>query len=203
MALLSDWVLLFTALGTSPLVLLPFLSDVVYLPVANGTLEWPIAFELLIVYLTEIEKNPDQWNLANVFSKSGAFDARRAEAELMARAHFPSHCFRTAGGARGKSNVDTPSGTFDLAKILQHNSTCKRGCVAWNNGVDHKAEHVDSNGRCKFAHACNQWVTDKGKGGQWGRRGRKRRRRRRGLPDRHHKPYTHPGQQPYPWICNE
>jgi len=50
-------------MGTSPLILLPFLADVVYIPLSNGSLEWPVAFELLLIYLKEIEKNPEAWNM--------------------------------------------------------------------------------------------------------------------------------------------
>ena len=78
-ALLNDWVLFFLALGTSPVVLMPFLADVVYIPIADGTLDWPVAFELLVIYLQEIEKNPDAWNLVNIYAKSGAIDVRRTQ----------------------------------------------------------------------------------------------------------------------------
>ena len=170
-ALLNDWVLFLLALGTSPLVLLPFLADVVYIPLSDGTLEWPVAFELLVIYLQEIERNPDVWNLGNIYSKSGAIDVRRSDAEVIAFERYPSHCFRSSGGTRGKSrlgNGDSHSGRHntDLSNVVKHNGASKKGCVAWNLSSDHKAEHVDANGRCKFAHRCNQWVTDKGPNGQ-------------------------------------
>ena len=172
-ALLNDWVLFSLALGTSPLVMLPFLSDVVYIPVAEGVLEWPVAFELLLIYLSEIEKNPDAWNMANVYAKSGAIDVRRAQAEVMARARYPAAFFRARGGNLGKSRVTediAASGlngaTIDYGRITKHNTSCKKGCHAWNNGVNHLPVHVDANGRCKFFHGCDQWVSDKGPGGQ-------------------------------------
>ena len=173
-ALLNDWVLFSLALGTSPLVMLPFLSDVVYIPVAEGVLEWPVAFELLLIYLNEIERNPDVWNMANVFAKSGAIDVRRAQADLMARARYPATSFRARGGNPGKSRITddalasglNANGGVDLSRITKHNTTCKRGCHAWNNCIDHLSTHVDANGRCKYFHGCNQWVSDKGPGGQ-------------------------------------
>ena len=170
-ALLNDWVLFFLALGSSPLILLPFLADVVYIPLSDGTLEWPVAFELLVIYLQEIEKNPDVWNLANIYSKSGAIDVRRSEAEVIAFERYPSHCFRSSGGTRGKSRLgggDQNGGLAhtDLSNVVKHNGSSKKGCIAWNINTEHKAEHVDANGRCKFAHRCNQWVTDKGPNGQ-------------------------------------
>ena len=163
-ALLNDWTLFLLALGTSPLVLLPFLADVVFTPLSNGALEWPVAFELLIIYLQEIEKNPDTWNLANVYAKSGAIDVRRAEAIVLARAHYAAGCFRARGGNPGL--VTPGGGAIDLSNITKFTSTSKRGCVAWNNGVAHRQDHLDSSGRCRFLHACNHWVKDKGKNGQ-------------------------------------
>jgi hypothetical protein len=163
-ALLNDWTLFLLALGTSPLVLLPFLADVVFTPLSNGALEWPVAFELLIIYLQEIEKNPDTWNLANVYAKSGAIDVRRAEAIVLARAHYAAGCFRARGGNPGL--VSPGGGAIDLSNITKFTSTSKRGCVAWNNGVAHRQDHLDSSGRCRFLHACNHWVKDKGKNGQ-------------------------------------
>jgi hypothetical protein len=165
-ALLNDWALFLLALGTSPLVLLPFLADVVYIPLSNGALDWPVAFELLIIYLQEIEKNPDTWNLANVYSKSGAIDVRRAEATVLARAHYAAHCFRARGGIPGTVKTGPGAGNIDLSNVTKFNSTSKRGCVAWNNGVAHQQVHLDSSGRCKFLHACNHWVKNKGKNGQ-------------------------------------
>lgn len=172
-ALLNDWVLFSLALGTSPLVMLPFLSDVVYIPVAEGVLEWPVAFELLLIYLNEIEKSPDTWNMANVFAKSGAIDVRRAQADVMARSRYPAAFFRARGGNLGKSRITediTASGvngaTIDYGRISKHNTSSKKGCHAWNNGVPHLPAHVDANGRCKFLHGCDQWVSDKGPGGQ-------------------------------------
>ena len=163
MMLLNDFVLFLAATGiASPLLVCPFLSDVVFIPVCDGTLDWPVAFELLIIYLREIERTPEVWHLGNVYAKSGAIDVRRAEATSLAKARYPANCFRSLGGSPG--TVGGAKG--DLDKVTTFNSSSKRGCVAWNNGVRHEPDHVDANGRCKFFHGCNQWVTDKGKNGQ-------------------------------------
>ena len=46
------------------------------------------------------------------------------------------------------------------------NPSAKTGCTAWNDGKPHLAKNVDANGHCLFRHACCQFVSDKGKGGQ-------------------------------------
>jgi len=163
MLLLNDFVLVCTAVGiATPLVLCPFLADVVYIPVSEGVLDWPVAFELLLIYLQEVDRHPDQWSLATIYAGSGAIDVRRKEASAIAKARYPASFFRAHGGNPGGGNP----GAKKLDNVEQFNATSKRGCTAWNNGTAHDASSVDANGRCKFRHACNQWVTDKGKGGQ-------------------------------------
>ena len=161
MMLLNDFTLCCAALGVAtPLVLCPFLADVVYTPILDGALDWPVAFELLVLYLQEIERQPDHWTLVNVYGQSGAIDVRRKEATTIAKARYPASCFRAPGGNPGIV------GKKPVGEVKEFNSASKRGCVAWNNNTPHEAKHLDSNGRCKFNHACNQWVTDKGKNGQ-------------------------------------
>ena len=158
MMLLNDFTLCCAALGVAtPLVLCPFLADVVFTPILDGALEWPVAFELLVLYLQEIERQPDHWTLVNVYGRSGAIDVRRKEATTIAKARYPPACFRVPGGNPGSV------GKKPVGEVKEFNSSSKRGCIAWNNNSPHEAKHLDSNGRCKFNHACNQWVTDKGK----------------------------------------
>ena len=103
--------------------------------------------------------------MGNIFAKSGGIDVRRAEAEVMAKERYTSHCFR----GRGRNPLNPPNGgrdPVDLSNITKHNTTCTKACAAWNFGNDHQRKHVDANGRCRYKHACMQWVTDKGKDGQ-------------------------------------
>ena len=130
---------------------------------SDGVLEWPIAFELLLIYLQEVDRQPDRWSLGTIYAGSGAIDVRRKEAAAIAKARYSPSFFRSNGGSPG---ITTGAGGKKLENIDLFNATSKRGCTAWNNGTAHDASTVDANGRCKFRHACNQWVTDKGKGGQ-------------------------------------
>ena len=50
--------------------------------------------------------------------------------------------------------------------IRGDNKSSSKGCVSWNLGKPHQAKHVDDSGMCRFRHACDQFVSDKGPGGQ-------------------------------------
>ena len=149
----------------------PFLDDVVYQPLLAGAISWPVAFELLLLYLRMIESEPQEWNITNVFSKSGGMDSKRKEATEAASNHFPASFFRTLRGdprERGPG-ADIKQDDKDkkhIGAVNLFNETGNRGCTAWNSGRPHLAKHVDANGRCKFVHGCDQYVTDKGPGGQ-------------------------------------
>ena len=170
-ALLNHFVLVAHATGVaSPIVLLPFLDDVVWEPLRIGVLSWPVAFELLLVYLHLVESE-SRWSLSTVFHGSGGVDAKRAEAEAMATGKYPSDAFRTHGGkpeprTRLGDDDKTKGGDAPYVGNVQHNPNATRGCAAHNNGTPHLKKHVGAGGLCNFFHGCDQYVTDKGPGGQ-------------------------------------
>ena len=170
-ALLNHFVLVAHATGVaSPVVLLPFLDDVVWEPLRICLFPWPVAFELLLVYLHLVEGD-SRWTLSNVFHGSGGIDAKRAEAESMASGKYPADAFRAHGG---KPEPRTGPGDDDKKKggdavyvgTVEHNPNATRGCAAFNNGTTHLKKHVGAGGLCNFFHGCDQFVTDKGPGGQ-------------------------------------
>ena len=59
-----------------------------------------------------------------------------------------------------------------IAAVQQWNGEDTPGstllCVAFNEGIEHKDSNLKPDGTCRFAHRCNQWVTDKGPGGVCG-----------------------------------
>ena len=60
MSLLNLTMLVASATGVaSVLALAPFLDDVIYEPLRTGEVPWPVAFELMILYLRMIEKSPE------------------------------------------------------------------------------------------------------------------------------------------------
>ena len=175
-ALLHNFVLVCTATGLANIVALsPFIDEVVYEPLRIGSLTWPVAFELLVLYLRFVENNPDQWNIANVYHGSGGIDAKRREATLAAAGQYPAAVLRATGGNAAPAAAPTPGGGGDAAgggepkwykgDPKSDNPASTMGCTAWNNGGKHKAAAV-KDGVCQYKHVCNQWVTDKGKNGQ-------------------------------------
>ena len=169
-ALLHQFQLVVVTAGLANLLAMgPFLEDVVYDQVRTNTLDWPTAFELLIIYLRMVENDPISYRIGNVVSKSGAMDTRTAEAYNMARGLYPAAFFR---GRRGEPRdvIDNKSvagkGGEYKGKIKGDTSSSTKGCTAWNLGGPHLAKFVDASGICRFKHACDQFVTDKGPGGQ-------------------------------------
>ena len=99
-ALLNSFVLVCSATGiANSLVLTPFLDEVIYEPTRLGVLHWAEAFELLIIYLRMLENEPHLWAMKDIVAKSGALDARRAEAKSTAVRFYPAAFFR---GPRGE-----------------------------------------------------------------------------------------------------
>ena len=172
MSLLNMWALACIATGVSnPVGLLIFLEDVVYEPVRSHTCVWPVAFESMILYLRMVESSTS-YALATVRDRSGGIDAIRDEATAIAREQYAATFFRPLGGnpkdehnlGGGKKGADVFKGS-----LKGDTPTSTRGCVAWNMGTPHLAKHVGPDGKCQFKHGiCDQFVTDKGKGGQCG-----------------------------------
>ena len=171
MSLLNMWTLACISTGvSSPVGLLIFLEDVVCEPTRSQTCPWPIAFECMVLYLRMVEASTS-YALATVKEKSGGIDAIRGEAAAIAYDHYPAEFFRSLGGnpkdvipPGGKKGADVFKGS-----IKGDTPTSTKGCVSWNMGTPHLAKHVGADGRCMFKHGvCDQFVTDKGKGGQCG-----------------------------------
>ena len=171
-SLLHQFLMVSVCSGLSTIMAMaPFLDDVVYEPIRTGQLEWPVAFELMICYLRMIENDPGRWKISDIVFNAGGMDTKRAEATNLAKGLYPVSCFRTHGGIPGKTRTgdeEPTKGAKETFKgtITGFDSTRERGCAAWNNGSLHLAKHVDANGKCKFNHVCDQFVTDKGPGGQ-------------------------------------
>ena len=169
-ALLHQFQMVAIATGLTNLMSIgPFLEDVVYEPVRLRVLDWPVAFELMIVYLRMVENDPTQWRLSNVVASSGGMDAKRAEAASIAHGLYPPSLFRRPRGEPRdvSDNNGAKDGKFYKGEVKGDQSSCNKGCTAWNLGNKHLAKHVDANtGICRFRHACDQYVTDKGSGGQ-------------------------------------
>ena len=152
---------------TNSLAILPFLEDCIYDPVRAGVLPWFVAFELMILYLKLVEEHPSIYGLANVISASGGLDAKRKEARISATSNYPRAFFRTPGGNPGTSGIeeDSPLNNTNKVVVTSFDQNATRCCTAWNKGIEHLQRNV-VNGKCKYYHGCEQFVSDKGPGGQ-------------------------------------
>jgi hypothetical protein len=146
----------------------PFLEEVVYEPVRSSSVEWMVAFESLILYLRLIENGTGRYNITNVVHTAGGIDSLRAQALVSAKEHFPAAFFRPLGGnPKPGDGLSAGKGSEVYSGIVKGTRpTASKGCASWNLGMPHLAKNVDSNGFCSFLHKCDQYVSDKGPGGQ-------------------------------------
>ena len=147
MARLNFWVMLCHALGlANVLISAAFLEDVVYGPLRKGK-DWKVVHELLVVYLRSIADH-EKYTLFNIF-ETGGQDTKWREAEASMAANFR--------GTRGDP-ADKP-GTI---KKLSWNCACtgsiNKPCISFNLKKDHIDAAIE-NGKCKYVHSCDAWVT--------------------------------------------
>ena len=129
--LIHKFQLVVVSTGLSNLLsLAPFLDDVIYEPIRTGTLAWPVAFELMILYLRKVENNPSEYRLGNVVGKCGAMDMMAKSASVMAEGLYPAKFFRPGRGEprdvddkdkdkkKDKKEVYTFTSSTDAYKIL-------------------------------------------------------------------------------------
>ena len=176
-SVLNAFALCCHALGVATFLTIgPFLEDVFYEPVRSGVVPWPVAFECIILYLRMIEASPGEYTLGNVVHKAGGLDSIRAQAVPIAEANFPTSVFSPAatffrpfgGNPTPKGGLSSPTSGSDVFRgtVRGDAAGAAKGCTSWNLGKPHLAKNVDDSGLCRFKHACDQFVTDKGPGGQ-------------------------------------
>jgi hypothetical protein len=80
-----------------------------------------------------------------------------ARARLQAAAHFPVVKEEEAEekGLKGRESSTAWTGAF--------NKSATQFCHAFAFGKLHMANQLDNQGKCKFLHACDRWVTGGGK----------------------------------------
>jgi len=153
------FIMLIVALGMASYTIVgKFLDDVVY-SVIRMRENWKVAHELLLLYIREIDLDPLRtMHMGNVFRRGGQ-DTLLSEARRNAAAFF------RAGG--GILQLEGANDTFKETKTIKLNSgsddLSKRPCADFNAGRPCKKLKAD--GTCVFAHACNQFVSDKGPNG--------------------------------------
>ena len=150
-----------------------FIDEVVFHSVMDKGMDWRVAFELLLVYLDDIHRNPGA-NVSSVL-RAGGEDHRvdRAHREAAriygAAAFFRPRAGTGAGGVAITTNIN--GGVTQWNNKFQPASSKVRACPVFN-GVDPAAGHtrdvLKSDGTCKFKHVCNHWVSDAGPYGRCG-----------------------------------
>ena len=124
-----------------------------------------MAYCLLLVYIEKVETSPlTTLNLSNVFDQ-GSQDTLMQHAKQRARVEFGNHIFRSdpagsgGGSESGGSGAKTWNGGFNRDKAAAP-------CITFNLGrTKHPANCLNERGVCRFAHVCDHYVSDKGKGG--------------------------------------
>ena len=141
-----------------------FLDEVIHEPLRMEVIQWPVAFECMILYLRMVEAHGSTYHIATVVYSCGGLDAIRQEATTIAHDRFGAAFFRTLGG-KPRAGLPTPTDGFD-GKVKGDNPSSTKPCASWNMDKKHLLKHVDSDGKCKFKHGiCDQFVSDKGPGG--------------------------------------
>ena len=159
--LLNMWILVCQATGVATcLTLSSFVDEVVFQPVADQVYPWQVAFEVAVAYLMKAEASDGVYEIGTIREKMGGIDAIRTAAEAKAKEEHGSKFFRTPGGNPGTSSQPRESD-------IKGNPSSKKGCACWNLGTPHSAKHLDTNGKCKFCHACDHWIDEKDENGNY------------------------------------
>ena len=143
-------------------VLMVFIENVVHKSMRDFHLTWEMTHELFMIYLQEIESDTTKaLNFANIYGK-GKIDTFIAQARINSAAFFRPR----AGTARTESSPSSPTSGVSIKFNGKANNASDKCCVAWNLGKPHSASQLATDGTCRYAHVCMQWVSDKGPGGQ-------------------------------------
>ena len=158
---LSVWQTILGATGLANVVVTgPFLAEVVYdvIPVRG----WRVALEHFLLYIAKIDSGCG-WQLATATSL-GSHDTFMHKALFAAGESGKGFSPEPSPGAT-KTPVEKEGGRAKIVWNGKFNSDASaRPCAAFNLGQEHR--NLKSDGSCPFNHVCNQWVSDKGKGGQ-------------------------------------
>ena len=135
-----------------------FCDDIAWGALRMGE-SWQVSFELMCVYLKELDCDVTRKLTMGSIYRRGGQDTFLAEARRSAAAFFRP----LAGKARGVGPDDDESTTKSIKPNGKFNSSAKRCCPDFNMGKP--CRQLDKDGACKLNHRCNQFVSDKGKGG--------------------------------------
>ena len=142
-------------------VIMIFVNNTVFKPLHDLKLSWEQRFELFLLYVTEIESDVTRsLNFANVFDR-GKHDSMLQQAKINAAVFF-----RTRAGTAQPGGAPNVGAVRRIEWNGKATSTAAKCCVPWNLGKPHSAASLLPDGTCSNVHACMQFVSDKGPGGQ-------------------------------------
>ena len=172
-SVLNMWVMVCEATCVAPcLVTTAFLDQVAFKPMRENEFGWQVAFEVIVRYLVIVENSNKNFELGNVFMKSGAWDSVKTLAVNEAKFQHPKLSFRTFGGNPGMSGDEEPqkppSPDTKIARVSGFTASSKVGCTAFNTGKPHLAKHIHwSSKTCKYNHACDRLLEEKDDNGRY------------------------------------
>ena len=139
-----------------------FIQDAVYHPMRRHGIQWPVAFELFILYLEQIDIPQGAVLTFSTVLTQGGLDIYIAQATESAKTRFGSAFAPSGGRGDFRKPLSGPS-----SESVRGSSRPEAGiCPIFNfEGRPHEAWHC-VNGVCKKRHVCNQYVNNKGKNGR-------------------------------------
>ena len=161
------WQSILSAVGLSSAVVLgPFLSDVVYLPMHDHG--WEVALEHFLLYIQKVDSGCG-WELASATSR-GSQDtflhrAIRLASPSVVKGGQSLPLKQGGDGPSKRGGTDAPLSKPSFNGKFNTDPSA-RPCAAFNTGAEHKRLRPD--GTCPFGHTCDQWVSNKGPGGRCG-----------------------------------
>ena len=162
--MLNLFILYTHALGIcSCMMVTDFLEHIVYDTIRQRKETWQFAHELMLVTFRRIEDSAGRLNLGNSYNEVYLND-------LMSEARAnTSVFFRSPGGNPGTVNDKKPDGEVKIKKWNgKFSPSSKFACKFFNTGTEHptSGSHLLADGTCKYNHACDQWVSNKGPKGR-------------------------------------
>ena len=155
-----------TALGLgSAVCVASFLEDFVFDTIRARGYTWQFAAVFLVVVLQHLEDSEGRLTLMNaihrVHLQSLLTEAQSTMAHLYPKVGSffrppPAAAWRGGGG-------ESPAATTKWNGKSSASATAT--CHAFNGGRDHQADHLFPDGTCRYRHACDKWVSDKGPAG--------------------------------------
>jgi hypothetical protein len=156
-----------TALGLgSAVCVASFLEDFVFDTIRARGYTWQFAAVFLVVVLQHLEDSEGRLTLMNAIHQVH-LQSLLSEAEVTFAHLYPKvgASFRPPPAAAGRGGGGESSAT--TAKWNGKSSASSFStCDAYNTGREHQARHLLPDGTCRYKHACDKWVSDKGPAGK-------------------------------------